>query len=100
MKLSVRTLAALAALGGLAALTGGSSANASTWQGPGTRPSTQSSSALAITAPANGATAVPTATEITFTGAAPGAATVTLADATGAPVAGAMRPDGSAWVPA
>jgi lipoprotein-anchoring transpeptidase ErfK/SrfK len=96
--------APVAALGGLAALTGavlnGCTSVAGSLAGGGAKPAAQASSALAITTPANGAKDVPTATEIAFAGADRGAATVALTDATGAPVAGTMRADRTAWIPA
>ncbi len=95
----LRAVVGLAAVAGLAVLPGCSSIPTATWQGAGSKPSA-TAPALAITAPANGAANVPTSTEVTFKGAAPNVATVALADASGAPVPGAMRSDGSAWLPA
>jgi lipoprotein-anchoring transpeptidase ErfK/SrfK len=96
--MSTRAVFAIAALGGLALLTGCGAANAATWQGAGTKPGQKTPAAAAITAPADGATDVPTATELTLTGTDP-RSTVTLADAAGTAVPGAMRADGSTWVP-
>jgi lipoprotein-anchoring transpeptidase ErfK/SrfK len=55
--------------------------------------------ALSITSPPNRAADVPTSSEITFTGTAAAGAHVTLTDADGAAVDGAMRADGTSWVP-
>jgi lipoprotein-anchoring transpeptidase ErfK/SrfK len=105
MRTKIRALAALATLGGLAILAGCGTANAATGQGVGSTiqvsaaPSTPPAT-VAIAAPASGATNIPTSSEIVFTGAASAAAAVTLADSSGAAVAGGMRSDGSAWVPA
>src|SRR5947209_483270 len=101
MRIPVRPLAALAALGGLVVLSGcASSAAAGTWQDAGTNPPASVTSPVTVTAPADGATKVSTATEISFTAPKGTAPTVTLADASGGTVTGAPRPDGSAWVPA
>ncbi len=101
MRIPVRPLATLAALGGLAVLTTGcTSAVKAGWQDAGSKPPASVTAPLAITSPADAATKVPTATEIAFTTAKGATATVTLADANGGTVAGALRPDGSSWVPA
>jgi lipoprotein-anchoring transpeptidase ErfK/SrfK len=52
-----------------------------------------------INSPADGATGVPAATEITFSTAKAQSATVTVTDGSGAPVDGGMRAEGSAWLP-
>jgi lipoprotein-anchoring transpeptidase ErfK/SrfK len=74
----------------------------SRWYGAGGKPATESPAAppvnIAVTAPAEGATGVPAATEIAYTTDA-ASTTVELADATGAKVEGTLRPDKSAWVP-
>ena len=54
---------------------------------------------LAVT-PAQGKTGVPTSTEISFKVSGAKVTTVTLKDAAGKPVAGELRADGAAWVPA
>ena len=98
LKTTARVLAAIAALGGAALLTGcsGTSAN---WQAAGTTPGQKAPAGPSITAPADGATSVPAAAEVVLAGADP-KTTVTLADASGTPVQGTLRPDGSSWVPA
>src|SRR6266700_5259315 len=98
LKTTARVLAAIAALGGAALLTGcsGTSAN---WQPAGTTPGQKAPAGPSITAPADGATSVPAAAEVVLTGADP-KTTVTLADASGTPVQCTLRPDGSSWVPA
>jgi len=91
-------LAAGLLVAGLAVLAG-CGANAPVWNGGGSNAGAAGGRAQAkVTGPANGATDVPTSAEIAFTAA--GTSTVTLTDAAGATVAGAMRPDGSSWVPA
>jgi lipoprotein-anchoring transpeptidase ErfK/SrfK len=99
MRIPVRPLAALAVLGGLAALTGCTSAASASWQAAGSKPPASVTAALSVTAPADNATKVPTATEITFTAAKGATPTVTLTESGGGTVPGAMRADGSAWVP-
>jgi lipoprotein-anchoring transpeptidase ErfK/SrfK len=88
MRILVRLWAALAALGGLAILSGCTSAASSSHQ----------PAQLVVTSPAK-ATDVPTGTEIAFHAPEGGASSVKLVDAIGGTVAGAMRPDGSSWVP-
>jgi lipoprotein-anchoring transpeptidase ErfK/SrfK len=100
MRTLVRPLAALAALGGLALLTGCTNAAAASWQEAGSKPPASVTSPVAVTSPADAATNVPTATEIAFTAPKGAATTVALADSGGGTVAGALRPDGSSWVPA
>jgi lipoprotein-anchoring transpeptidase ErfK/SrfK len=96
-----RALAAIAALGGLAALTGCSAAAEAGWHGPaGNAVAGTSAPVASITAPAQGATGVPTAGEIALTAAEPAAARVVVTDASGAPVEGELRSDGSSWAPA
>jgi lipoprotein-anchoring transpeptidase ErfK/SrfK len=99
MRISARTLALLTMLGGLAVLTGCGSTGAANWHAPGDRVTTGGPATMAIAAPADGASDVPTSVEIGLTGAAADT-TVTLADATGTAVEGALRPDRSAWLPA
>jgi lipoprotein-anchoring transpeptidase ErfK/SrfK len=100
MRIPVRPTAALAALGGLAILTGCARAETATWHPAGGKPPASATAPLVVTSPADAATNVPTATEIAFTAPKGSAATVALADASGGTVAGAMRPDGSSWLPA
>lgn len=107
LRISTRALAALAVLAGFAALTGCAKASATTWQSAGSSPSARpsaSASAAApvasITAPLNGASNVPAATELALSTTDPASTSVTLTDPSGATVPGAVRPDGSAWVPA
>jgi lipoprotein-anchoring transpeptidase ErfK/SrfK len=99
---TARTLMATVALvGGLAALS--ACGGPASWHGAGDTAGsgggTGKEAAVAISAPANGATDVPTSTEITLTAAKAGS-TVTITDASGAEVAGSMRPDGQTWLPA
>jgi lipoprotein-anchoring transpeptidase ErfK/SrfK len=98
MRFSVKTVAAIAMLGGLAVLAGCSTAGNAAWSGAGATPSA-SAPAVTISAPVDKATAVPTATELALRGPGAAAATVTLTDPSGTAVAGAMRADGTAWVP-
>jgi lipoprotein-anchoring transpeptidase ErfK/SrfK len=86
-------------LGGLAVLAGCSTAGNASWHNTANG-STPSAATVAISAPADGATAVPTSSELALSGAGASSATVTVADASGAAVEGAIRADGSAWVPA
>jgi lipoprotein-anchoring transpeptidase ErfK/SrfK len=97
MGISARSLGAAAVFIGLTALTGCGSAAAASWRGSGAGGG--SAGAAIITAPADGATGVPTSGEITLRGAA-SATAIAVTDATGAAVAGTVRPDGSAWLPA
>ena len=99
---TARTLMATVALvGGLAALSACS--GPASWHGAGDTAGSGGGSgkeaAVAIAAPANGATDVPTSTEIGLANAKSGS-TVTITDASGATVAGTMRPDGQTWLPA
>ncbi len=100
MRIPVRPLAALAALGGLAVFAAGCTSATASWQDAGSKPPASVTAPLTITSPADAATKVPTSTEIAFTVAkGGGSAKVTLSDAGGGTVAGAMRADGSSWVP-
>jgi lipoprotein-anchoring transpeptidase ErfK/SrfK len=94
-------MATVALVGGLAALS--ACGGPASWHGAGDTAGsgggTGKEAAVAISAPANGATDVPTSTEITLAAAKPGS-TVTITDASGAEVAGSMRPDGQTWLPA
>ncbi|OLB64465.1 MAG: hypothetical protein AUI10_10840 [Actinobacteria bacterium 13_2_20CM_2_72_6] len=96
--MSTRAVFAIAALGGLALLTGCGAANGAHWQAAGTVPGQKAPAAPAVTAPADGATNVATATELSLTGT-DAKSTVTLAAADGTAVPGALRADGSTWVP-
>jgi lipoprotein-anchoring transpeptidase ErfK/SrfK len=98
LRTTARVLAAAAALGGAALLTGCSGTSA-TWQAPGAEPVRKAPAGPSISAPADGATGVPAAAEIVLAGADP-QTTVTLADSAGTRVDGALRPDSSSWVPA
>jgi lipoprotein-anchoring transpeptidase ErfK/SrfK len=95
-----RLLAGLALLCALALTAcGGTDAR---WQPPGSKPPAAAGDTVAatVTAPADGATNVPAATEITFTAEhATGTKVAVSNAATGATVDGAMRDDGSSWVP-
>lgn len=107
MGVSARALATIAAVTSIALLAAGCSNNnvKPKWNGADGSaggPSASASAELpkaAFAAPADGATGVSTATELSLQ-AVPGAnASVTLTDSSGATVAGALRADGSAWVP-
>jgi lipoprotein-anchoring transpeptidase ErfK/SrfK len=99
MTISARALATMAALGGLAAvLSACSPKSGATWHGTGTEPAPVA--AATVTAPADGATDVPTAGELTLTGPAATSATVAVTDGSGTTVDGARSADGSTWVPA
>ncbi|MGC9670505.1 Ig-like domain-containing protein [Planosporangium sp. 12N6] len=65
----------------------------------GSSPSTPPAPTAAVSFPADGATDVPTSAEIAFTTQNAQSAAVTLTDAAGAAVEGALRADGSSWVP-
>jgi lipoprotein-anchoring transpeptidase ErfK/SrfK len=67
-----------------------------TWNAPGETPDPPK---VTLTAPADGATDVSTATEIEFSLAGTRTSQVTLTEEGGATVDGAMREDGSSWVP-
>jgi lipoprotein-anchoring transpeptidase ErfK/SrfK len=96
--MSTRAVFAIAALGGLAVLTGCGATGGGSWQAAGTQPGQKTPPAPAITAPADGATNVLTAAELTLAGTT-AQSTVTLAAADGTAVPGALRVDGSTWVP-
>lgn len=100
MGIRARTLATIATLGGLAVLTGCGTAAAATWQGPGTQVAGNSATTVAVAAPADAATDISTASEIAFKATNAATTSVTLADADGNAVDGAMRADGTGWVPA
>ncbi len=95
MRISVRALAAVAMLAGLA----GCGTAGATWHAPGDRVSSGTPAGATIAAPTDGTTDVPTSAEIALTGAAADT-TITLSDASGATVEGGLRADGSAWLPA
>jgi lipoprotein-anchoring transpeptidase ErfK/SrfK len=105
MGVSARALATITALAGLIALSACSADEKPKWSDSGSAggPSASASAAqptATLTAPADGATGVSTATELALQ-AAPGAnASVTLADASGAVVNGGLRSDGTTWIPA
>jgi lipoprotein-anchoring transpeptidase ErfK/SrfK len=98
-----RRFGAVVALAGLLALAGcGGSGKSSHGVAGGTPAPTASAPptpTAAISSPADGASDVPTATEVTFTAQNARSTTVTLTDTAGAAVEGAMRPDGSSWLP-
>jgi lipoprotein-anchoring transpeptidase ErfK/SrfK len=54
---------------------------------------------VALTGPTDGATDVPTSAEIAYTAETGSTIEVTLVDGAGRTVDGALRPDGSSWVP-
>ncbi|MFD0581732.1 L,D-transpeptidase [Dactylosporangium darangshiense] len=108
MGVSARALATIAALTGvvvLAAGCNGSDEVKSKWNGSdggAGGPSASASADLpkaAFAAPADGAGNVSTATELSLQGGPGANAQVTLTDASGATVAGALRADGTSWVP-
>src|SRR5262249_13663169 len=74
------------------------------WHGPGDDPSGRArNGAIAsatITTPADGATNVSTAVEIEYSATRATSITLELTDASGTPVLGAQRADGSTWLPA
>src|SRR5689334_605934 len=95
-----RILAGLALLCALALTAcGGTSTR---WQPPGSTPPAAKGDTVSakVTGPADGATNVPAAAEITFTADHATGTKVEVTNAgTGATVDGAMREDGSSWVP-
>ncbi len=66
------------------------------WNAPG---ETEDPPKVQVTSPADGAKDVPTAAEIVFTVTGTRAAEVKLLNGSGANVAGAIRSDGSSWLP-
>src|SRR4051812_36851034 len=106
MGVSARALATIAALTGVVVLAAACSndgvkpkwTGADSAGGPSASASAERSKAT-FAAPADGASNVSTAAELSLQ-SGPGAnATVTLADASGAAVDGALRSDGATWVP-
>jgi lipoprotein-anchoring transpeptidase ErfK/SrfK len=88
MGTTARAVATITMLGGLAALTACGTSGGANWRNAdGTAPAAAAAAAapagISVTAPANGATDIPT-----------------MADATGTQVAGALRADGTTWAPA
>lgn len=98
-------LGVVVVLAGLLALTGcgsGKSAMSSPGAKGGLPTPTTSAPATptaAINSPADGAADVPTSAEVAFRTENARSTTVGLTDAAGASVEGAMRPDGSSWMP-
>src|SRR5436305_12019987 len=91
MRTFMRAVCGVIAIGGLVVV-GGCAARPAAWRGAGpASPSASASStpapAVLVTAPADGATGVPTAAEVELSGAS-APTSVTLTDATGAPGAG------------
>ena len=91
---------------GALALAGCSAGSSTRWKGPGSASDPSGSSSAAgpvasatITTPANGAANVSTAVEVAYAATNAASTTVSLTDASGASVPGAMRADGSAWLP-
>jgi lipoprotein-anchoring transpeptidase ErfK/SrfK len=101
MGTTARAVATIAMLGGLAALAAcGDGGNAGWRNADGTTPAAAGGPAgISVTAPANGATNVPTAAELALS-TANAQAGVVVTDASGAAVEGTLRPDGATWVPA
>jgi lipoprotein-anchoring transpeptidase ErfK/SrfK len=96
MRICVRALAAVTVLGAAVLLIGcDHTPTTGSWRQAG-ESSDRAGSGVSIAAPVNGATSVSTAGEIVVHGRE---ASVTLTDAGGSAVGGAMRADGSAWVP-
>src|SRR5262245_4416518 len=94
-----RRLGAAIALAALLALAACGNSGPS-WHGNGQDgKSDPNAPSATVTAPANGATDVPASAEITFTTAKATSAKVAVTDADGKAVEGAMRPDGSSWMP-
>jgi lipoprotein-anchoring transpeptidase ErfK/SrfK len=98
---AIRAAAATLAVA-LLVLMAGCGGGKARWYGadgkPAAEPSKPPAVQIAVTTPTDGATNVPTAVEIAYT--SDGASnTVELADASGAKIEGALRPDKSAWVP-
>jgi len=96
-----RRLSAAIALSTLLVLAGCSSG--STWHGDGkdgtsAKPDPNAPTA-AISFPVNGASDVPASAEIAFTTKKASSSTVSVTDEHGKAVEGAMRPDGSSWLP-
>ncbi|WP_203902967.1 Ig-like domain-containing protein [Virgisporangium aliadipatigenens] len=102
MRKTARKLVMVGVLGGLLALAGCGGGEKGSWYEPGAAPpGTPSPSPVAnvtVSAPADGATNVTTATELTLSKADPGV-TVAVAGPDGAAVPGALSADGATWVP-
>ncbi|WP_239088183.1 L,D-transpeptidase [Planosporangium mesophilum] len=99
-----RSVGAMVALAGLMVLAAcGGSDKASNGKGRTSTPRSTASAppppVAAVSFPADGAADVPTSAEIAFTTENARSSMVTLTDAAGAPVDGAMRSDGSSWIP-
>lgn len=86
------------ALAGMLALAGCGAGGAS-WRTPGSSADKGNQPKVTINGPTDGAGDVPAAVEITYSISNASDASVTLTDASGAKVAGALRPDHSSWVP-
>jgi hypothetical protein len=108
MGVSARALATMAALSSVVVLAAGCGSDVRPkWNGNGNDggaggPSASASADLpkvAFAAPADGASNVSTATELSLQGGPGANAQVTLTDAAGGPVTGVLRPDGTSWVP-
>jgi lipoprotein-anchoring transpeptidase ErfK/SrfK len=101
MKITARALATVVLIGGLAALTGCGAGSGSAWKDPGGSGAGSGGerTRVSISAPADGATEVPTSTEIALANTGDSPATVTFTDASGASVPGALTADGAAWQP-
>jgi lipoprotein-anchoring transpeptidase ErfK/SrfK len=87
-------------LAGLSACTGGEKPSGTSPSGGGGKGGPPPKAAITLTAPADGAKDVPAGTELVFTTRDAVETTVTLADADGEAVGGAMHPDGKGWLPA
>ncbi|HEV7963125.1 MAG TPA: Ig-like domain-containing protein [Actinoplanes sp.] len=96
----------MVALAGLLALAACGGSGKSSHGAKGRTPASSSASAstpptptATVGFPADGAAGVPTSAEVAFTTENARSTTVSLTDAAGATVEGAMRPDGSSWIP-
>jgi lipoprotein-anchoring transpeptidase ErfK/SrfK len=95
-------LGAAALAASLLFVVGGCAGDKAQWYGADGKPNSETPTEapinVAVTAPAEGATNVPAATEIAYTTDAV-SSTVELSDAAGNKIDGAPRADGSSWVP-
>ena len=90
---------ALGGLAGLVLLSGCSSAGTGAAWHAAPHGQVQDQASATVSAPRDGATDQPTSTELTVSTSHVGSASVTLTDASGRRVPGALRVDGSSWVP-
>jgi lipoprotein-anchoring transpeptidase ErfK/SrfK len=95
----IRKVLTTVALTGLLALAACSGTGEATWQNNGTPAKGAAAGAVAITAPANGATDVPAGTQIAYTASDTAQTDVVVTDAGGQKVAGGAGYDANTWVP-